>query len=199
MKKRLYAAYGSNLNIEQMKHRCPTARLRGTGIVEDFELQFKGSSDCAFATIAPKNGSSVPVAIWELQPRDEAALDRYEGYPSHYFKQNVPVVMEGESISVMAYIMDQRMNFGLPSALYYRTVHDGYRDCGLDVGALEAAVGRSAQAFYSAYTEPQMHQQTLFGCYDSSDDEDEYEDEAPGFDEEPDESDPFYSSGGMSM
>ena len=28
-KDRLYIAYGSNLNLEQMKHRCPTAEVVG--------------------------------------------------------------------------------------------------------------------------------------------------------------------------
>ena len=27
---KLYIAYGSNLNLSQMKHRCPTARVIGT-------------------------------------------------------------------------------------------------------------------------------------------------------------------------
>ena len=53
MSKRLYVAYGSNLNIRQMQHRCPTAKLYGTGTVSDYELQFKGQPNCAFATIAP--------------------------------------------------------------------------------------------------------------------------------------------------
>lgn len=42
MKKRWYIAYGSNLNLRQMAMRCPTARLLGTGLVENYELQFKG-------------------------------------------------------------------------------------------------------------------------------------------------------------
>ena len=42
MSKRLYVAYGSNLNFEQMKYRCPTAKLYDTGIIEGYELQFKG-------------------------------------------------------------------------------------------------------------------------------------------------------------
>ena len=43
MNKKLYIAYGSNLNLEQMKFRCPTAKLVGKGIVENYELQFKES------------------------------------------------------------------------------------------------------------------------------------------------------------
>ena len=61
MSKRLYVAYGSNLNIRQMKYRCPGAKLYGRGVIEDYALQFKGQPHGAFATIAPKEGASVPV------------------------------------------------------------------------------------------------------------------------------------------
>ena len=56
MKRRLYVAYGSNLNLEQMKYRCPTAKLVGTGVINDYELQFKGFPTGAFATIGQKPG-----------------------------------------------------------------------------------------------------------------------------------------------
>ena len=75
MTKRLYIAYGSNLNLRQMAMRCPTAQLVGTGEVRDYELQFKGAPYGAFATIGPKDGASVPVAVWSLRSRDEKALD----------------------------------------------------------------------------------------------------------------------------
>lgn len=69
MSKRLYVAYGSNLNIRQMKYRCPGAKLYGTGVIDDYELQFKGQPYGAFATIAPKEGASVPVAVWEISEK----------------------------------------------------------------------------------------------------------------------------------
>ena len=199
MSKRLYVAYGSNLNIRQMQHRCPTAKLYGTGIVSDYELQFKGQPNCAFATIAPKEGAEVPVAVWEIQPQDERSLDRYEGYPSHYFKQNIPVHLDGEEVNAMVYIMNLKMKFGMPAPYYYQTVLEGYHDCGLDTDVLDQAVRNSAQNFYKDYYQ-KSQQQTLF-------DPDESEYEAEDFDgaeeeladEEPelDESDPFYFSEGM--
>lgn len=97
MSKKLYIAYGSNLNLNQMKYRCPTAKLLGVGVVKNYELQFKGMPHCSYATIAPSNGKSVSVALWELQPRDEKLLDRYEGYPSHYFKQDLSVKLNNGS------------------------------------------------------------------------------------------------------
>ena len=41
---KLYVAYGSNLNMRQMKGRCPESVFLGTGVIEDHELQFKGSA-----------------------------------------------------------------------------------------------------------------------------------------------------------
>ena len=52
----MYIAYGSNLNKEQMARRCPTARYVGTGMVEGYELKFKGRPEGAYATIDPKKG-----------------------------------------------------------------------------------------------------------------------------------------------
>lgn len=76
---KLYVAYGSNLNKEQMRYRCPTAKFVGTGIIEGYELQFKGALHGACATIAPKEGAAVPVGIWTIQKPDEKRLDLYEG------------------------------------------------------------------------------------------------------------------------
>ena len=146
--KRLYVAYGSNLNLYQMKFRCPTAKLIGTGIVKDHELQFKGRSDCAFATIAPSEGNAVPVAVWELKESDEKSLDRYEGFPSHYFKQEIPVEMNnGKTISGMVYIMNLRQSFGVPSKSYVQTVSEGYRNCRLDMSVLKDAIRQSVSRY----------------------------------------------------
>ena len=84
MKKRYYIAYGSNLNIRQMKMRCPSARIIGTSEIPNYELLFKGSKTGSYLTIEPKEGSTVPVAAWEVTDLDEAALDRYEGFPTFY-------------------------------------------------------------------------------------------------------------------
>lgn len=199
MSKRLYVAYGSNLNIRQMQHRCPTAKLYGTGIVSDYELQFKGQPNCAFATIAPKEGAEVPVAVWEIQPQDERSLDRYEGYPSHYFKQNIPVRLDGEEVSAMVYIMNLKMKFGMPSPYYYQTVLEGYHDCGLDTEVLDQAVRNSAQNFYKDYSQ-KSHQQTLFDLDESEYEDEEFDGEEEKFADEKaelDESDLFYFSEGM--
>ena len=66
MEKRYYIAYGSNLNIRQMRMRCPSARIIGTSEIPDYELLFKGSKTGSYLTIEPKDGSTGPVAAWEV-------------------------------------------------------------------------------------------------------------------------------------
>ena len=82
MEKRYYIAYGSNLNIPQMRMRCPGARIIGTSMIEGYRLLFKGSRTGSYLTIEPQEGARVPVAAWEVSAENEAALDRYEGFPA---------------------------------------------------------------------------------------------------------------------
>lgn len=191
MKKRLYTAYGSNLNLDQMAMRCPTAKLVGTGVIQNYELQFKGRPQGAFATIAPKEGAMVPVAVWALEPRDEQALDWYEGYPSHYFKQDIRVQMGEVEIQAMVYIMDLKQEFGLPSLQYYQTVREGYEDCSLDTTVLDQAIMESAKAYFANGILQSYHELL------SSSQENPLEEDV--LDEEWDESDPFYFSEGPKL
>ena len=79
--KRYYIAYGSNLNVRQMRMRCPHATILGTANLKDWELLFKGSRTGSYLTIEECENGTVPVVIWEVTAADEAALDRYEGFP----------------------------------------------------------------------------------------------------------------------
>lgn len=39
--KKYYLAYGSNLNVEQMKRRCPNAIKIGATYINDYKLEFR--------------------------------------------------------------------------------------------------------------------------------------------------------------
>lgn len=144
-KKRLYVAYGSNLNLLQMGWRCPTAKVMGTAVLEDHELLFRGSASSAVATVEPRKGASVPILLWNIQPMDEKALDRYEGYPRLYEKETVTVTWGDREVEAMSYVMTPGHEPGLPSSRYYDVIADGYRIMGFDLSVLEAAVQRSAE------------------------------------------------------
>lgn len=143
--KRYYIAYGSNLSVEQMAHRCPDAKIIGTAVVDDYALLFKGC-----ATIEPQEGKQVPVLVWEISPSDEDSLDRYEGYPGLYYKKdmalNVRMMGAGEEkeLTAMVYIMDERRRLAAPTGYYYRVLTDGYEAFGFDKAVLEQALEDSA-------------------------------------------------------
>lgn len=148
--KRLNIAYGSNLNLQQMERRCPTAKVYGKGILKDYRLLFKGVRGNAYATIEPYKGGKIPVLVWELKPEDEEALDYYEGFPNFYYKNNIRVELESrEKVTAMVYIMTDkikdRINLNLPSKRYLGIVKEGYIAAGFDIGFIEEALKISAE------------------------------------------------------
>lgn len=156
--KRYYIAYGSNLSVEQMGYRCPDAKIIGTAVIDGYALLFKGC-----ATIEPQEGKRVPVLVWEISPSDEESLDRYEGYPSLYYKKemtlNVRMMGTGEEkkLDAMVYIMDGR-RLAAPTGYYYKVLADGYEAFGFDKAVLEQALADSigecaARAFLGRYRE----------------------------------------------
>lgn len=135
--KRLYLAYGSNINLEQMAYRCPNSRVVGTRMLPGYEPEFRG-----VATIVTKEGEEVPVLLWEIDQRDELSLDRYEGFPKMYRKELFEVEVDGRFREGMAYLM----NYGEiapPSPMYYNGIKKGYEDNGMDTSYLKAALERA--------------------------------------------------------
>ena len=143
MRNKLYLAYGSNLNLEQMANRCPTAKVVGNSKINGYRLLFTGAHAGAVATIEPFKGESAPVLAWEITPADEAALDRYEGWPFLYRKETIKVRLNGKTVQAMVYIMNEGRPLGQPSCYYYSTILDGYKSAGFDVEILRKAVADS--------------------------------------------------------
>ena len=144
MKTKLYIAYGSNMDEGQMAFRCPGAKLRGVSVIEDHSLIFKGSKTGAYATIEKDKGHKVPVVVWEIEPTDEHSLDRYEGFPTFYYKEWMELDLDGEKVRGMVYMMDQDRKPGQPSYNYYKTLEDAYERFGFDKGILEKALEDSS-------------------------------------------------------
>ena len=149
MEKRYYIAYGSNLNIRQMRMRCPSARIIGTSVLKDYELLFKGSKTGSYLTVEKKSGGSVPVAVWEVTAQDEKALDRYEGFPNFYYKKELTLPIKGirtgkiRKRRVFVYIMHEDRPIGVPSDFYMDTCLEGYDTFCFDPGILLAAYDKS--------------------------------------------------------
>ena len=123
----LYAAYGSNLDPDQMAERAPYSPARGTGWLLGWRLTFGGEDfgwEGALATVVEDPGSQVFVMLYEVAPHDEAALDRWEGSDlGLYTKIRVRVhTLEGEELAWL-YVLDTYEG-GLPSARYLGILAD---------------------------------------------------------------------------
>lgn len=142
---KFYIAYGSNLNVQQMRFRCPDAKVVGTAKIKDYQLLFKGSKTGSYLTIEKKKGGMVPVAVWAVSKRDELALDRYEGFPNFYYKTEMELPVKcwkadkTKTLTAFVYIMHEERKLGIPSHAYVRTCVQGYRDFGFDLKHLRLA------------------------------------------------------------
>ena len=139
MKKKIYVAYGSNMDLAQMAHRCPQAELLGKGTIKDWRLLFKGSQTGSYATIERMRGYTVPVLLWQISKADEGRLDIYEGFPGFYYKQIVEVETEHGLEKGMAYIMHEERKLGIPTARYYDVLERAYKAFGFNQRILRDA------------------------------------------------------------
>ena len=79
----LYFAYGSNLDPDQMKSRCPGHQVVGMAVMHDHQMVFPLTSHDwggGVAGVQMHHGAELWGMVFELTDDDLAALDRYEGY-----------------------------------------------------------------------------------------------------------------------
>ena len=115
-----YFAYGSNLNHEHMLWRCKDATCLGKHTLQGYQLVFR-----FYADIIPSQDNTVIGGLWEISENDEAALDRYEGYPNLYEKFF--------ECDIMFYRMrDESRSYDLPSNGYLEDLLEGMENFGLN-------------------------------------------------------------------
>ncbi len=141
--KKYYIAYGSNMDERQMATRCRDAVLVGTGFIQGYELLFKGSLTGCYVTIEPKEESTVPVTVWAISKADEQRLDRYEGFPTFYYKKDIEVQMKDGVITGLVYIMHEDRHCGMPFPWYYEQMERDYWKFGFDRAILKKALEAS--------------------------------------------------------
>ena len=133
----LYFAYGSNLNLFQMKRRCKDSIFLKKINLKDFRLTFR--SKYRAADIEPKKNSIVPGGLFDISKSDEKKLDVYEDYPSLYRKFYFTYYGK----KVMTYTMVNKTSFRFPTEKYLNVVKQGYTDCKLDKKYLKKALKHS--------------------------------------------------------
>lgn len=127
----LYFAYGSNLNMVQMKKRCqdsvPVAKVKLKG----YKLVFN-----KYADIIKTERGIVYGAVYEVSDRDIKNLDAYEDYPRLYEKIDVEVEdNEGKIYKAFVYVMNSKDTIE-PKEGYYNIIKEGFKDWKLPMQTL---------------------------------------------------------------
>lgn len=133
-----YWAYGSNLNVEAMARRCPGAKKLGPLSLDDGTLVFRGVADAVY-----EQGSIIHGGLWKISRRHEATLDQYEGAPRLYAKRYLKLLVNKQEVQCLYYQMTMSVGVMPPGDMYLDCIAQGYRDFGLPLEALDAALMRS--------------------------------------------------------
>lgn len=141
MTQKYYLAYGSNLNLKQMKYRCPSAKPIGNIILNDYRLVYKGSENFnAYLTIEKCTGYSVPLGVFKISDIDIFSLDIYEEYPDFYSKYYIPIKIGSKEVNALIYAMNDYFDYHIPSYKYVRECLQGYKDFGFNKSVLAKAL-----------------------------------------------------------
>jgi AIG2-like family len=123
-----YFAYGSNMSAKLMRRRCPEAVAVGPARLVGW--RFVVTRD-GFASIVRDPGEAVYGVLWQLSPRDTAALNAYESLDSGLYSRRVLPVRRNERITPAVVYMARSRTRGRARAGYQRVVVDAAREWGL--------------------------------------------------------------------
>jgi len=128
-----YFAYGSNMDPERMKGRKVNFSKRQRATLKGWRLEFnkKASQNLkeGYANIVPCEEYIVEGVLYEIQNEDLENLDSYEGYPNHYSRIEVKVILDNDQeVSAITYIAQaNKVKTGLkPSREYLEHLLKGY-------------------------------------------------------------------------
>ena len=125
-----YFAYGSNLDLPQMKRRCPSSKLISKGSLPGYRLTFNKFSSGwggGVADVIQDQGSKVWGLVFELSDTDLERLDRYEGYhkdcTSLYERWKAVIdTPNGQVSDVWVYTVVEKQQFVKPTLEYLQII-----------------------------------------------------------------------------
>ncbi|MCX8076476.1 MAG: gamma-glutamylcyclotransferase [Aquificaceae bacterium] len=130
-----YFAYGSNMNLQQMKERCSnSAEFLKRAYLEGYKFVYDGYSSTrngSVANIVKEEGSVVWGALYRIDEDCLKKLDEYEGYPKFYRRDELIVKDDyGNEYKAWVYLRKPQGE-GKPSKKYMNIVVIGAIQCGL--------------------------------------------------------------------
>ena len=109
-----YFAYGSNISIHRMLNERKINFInRKFATLKNHKLVFnkvsKNNPNLGFANVTKCEGFNVEGALYELKESDFKVIDRFEGFPKHYYKKIVEVICDEQNLSSIIYIANPIM------------------------------------------------------------------------------------------
>lgn len=120
MTKRLYFAYGSNMNEAQMALRCPDSKIVGIAMLENHRFLI---NERGVASIAESQGKVVYGLLWSISQPDERQLDCYEGVGKGFYRKLTLsiAVQEHQTVDALLYVASCNEH-GTPRLGYMETI-----------------------------------------------------------------------------
>jgi len=134
----LYFAYGSNMNWEQMKDRCPSVSFESVGLLPDHWLAFTRRSinrGCGVADAVRDVGRKLWGVVYRITDDEVGKLDKSEGYrpgrrKNSYWRRECRVLQGGDKhrpLTVSTYFADPQPDPPRPNQLYKDLILSGAR------------------------------------------------------------------------
>ena len=144
----LYFAYGSNLNLKDLREFEKRNGINekksfvdsinisdGIFFLPDYQLQFSIYSkgrEGGVLDVIPKTGHAVAGKLFEVDNWD--LLDLKEGSPNFYKKISITVIDEnGKTFDAFTYVVNSKnkRNYVKPNQNYVKVVSEGYKEFGI--------------------------------------------------------------------
>ena len=127
-----YFAYGSNLDLAQMKIRCPSSELISKGSLSGYRLTFNRYSSGwggGVADVIQDQDSKVWGLVFKLSNSDLKRLDSYEGcyndQTSLYERWKTVInTPKGQISDVWVYTVVEKQKFVQPTLEYLQIIKD---------------------------------------------------------------------------
>jgi len=125
-----YFAYGSNMNWEQIKRRCPSTQFVCVASLKDYRFAIARHSrlrNCGTANIFADSGSEVWGIVYDVSEHDLIILD---GFEDGYRREKLFARASGNGqslVEVLVYIAGKEDTVPFPNPEYKRLIIDGAR------------------------------------------------------------------------
>jgi len=135
-----YFAYGRNTNLNDMEHRCPGAVRMGNAWIDGYAFKWRRTADIEL--LSDPSDNYVVGVLWELSGEHLANLDKFEEYPSYYFRQRVIAKTGQQEYVSWAYMMVNQGDESMPGDEYRTALFEGYDQNHLSTDQMELGFKR---------------------------------------------------------